>query len=205
MSIKPCLSFGLAVILLCCALLCGCESTPQWPEYVMEPIEVEQGIGFCGQTNWPLYSGRYGGLPLCVEIQHNDFSYDSITYTFHSNVGYYQPLRQPSLYGLETTSNGSVVCWHNQRNNDDFGENVAKYHVVFTEILILCEEQIIGYAVVCYDRTPYQWGDYYTPIDTYDLHLLAAYLFPKVDGEFQAVTEEYVHMCMDKAIENYGK
>ena len=201
-----------AIILVLLLLLCshsGCASS----QYYAIPIEQENGIGFAGNESWSLVSGMFSGLPLKLNIQHEDFPSDLIQYSVHCSIGRYRDRFNPNWFDKEfTVNNNSLICWTSlhvdfedpeQVTFHDYGDGAADYHIVFTDIVIRCEGHIVGYAVICFDRNAYITEDDPNP-QIYELHLMDAFLFPKRDGEYQDIPEEYVRECITRAVENYS-
>ena len=199
--------YRLAIILLSVCLLFGCTvpGSPDTPEYVTEAIELDHGIGFCGNAVWDLTKAISSGLPIELNVQHQDFSTDAVTFSLLARITH-DPQQLATEWTQEkiTASNGIQLYWKLPPETYDSGEAAPRYPHVFIKITIRCEDRVIGYAVVCYDPTAYH-TDTQPSIHRYDLHLLEAYLYPKVGGAFQAVSEEYVQLRMDQAIANYNK
>ena len=201
---------GLVLIFL--LLLCSLSACSESKYYAI-PIEQEDGIGFAGNDSWSLVSGMFSGLPLELNIQHEDFPSDLIQYSVHCDIGRYRDRFSPMWFEKEfTVNNNSLICWtsmHPDFENPDLsvfrdhGDDAADYHIVFTDIVIRCEGHIIGYAVVCFDRTAYITDDNPNP-QIYELHLADAFLFPKRDGEYQNIPEEYVRDRIARAIDYYS-
>ena len=201
----------LVLVLVFCLASCSIyQSSP----YIKEPITKENGIGFAEYESWSLVSGMFPGLPVVLDLQHKDFPQDSIQYTIHANIGRYESHRPKGTWLDQefTIGNNSVICWTSIHSDfedpdqfafHDYGDGADDYHIVFTDIIIRCENHIIGYAVICFDRTAYITDDNPTP-HQYDLLLTEAFLFPKYNGEYQEIPEEYVLECITRAIEKYS-
>lgn len=84
---------------------------------------------------------------------------------------------------------------------------------VYTKIVIYCKGHIIGYAVVYYNRLNTDaWAqihpemeEFYAdldkpvPVNVFYCALIESVSFPKVDGKYQDISEEYVHERMNNA------
>ena len=154
----------LVLVLVFC--LASCQSSP----YIKEPITKENGIGFAEYESWSLVSGMFPGLPVVLDLQHQDFNQDSIQYTIHADIGRYVAHRPKGTWLDQefTIGNNSVICWTSIHSDfedpdqfafHDYGDGADDYHIVFTDIIIRCENHIIGYAVICFDRTAYITDD----------------------------------------------
>ena len=93
--------------------------------------------------------------------------------------------------------NPSFASWHPMYSLDDDpnAQNNPAYDHVYTEIIIYCDDHIIGYALMRFDRIH---GDF-RPLTMYAPVMVESILFPKRNGEFQKITEDYVVDCISAA------
>ena len=189
------------------------------PNGVIE-VPLEEGVwipdqAFLGMTN------SYVGVPTHLSVNTEDFPSDKISYMISGTVGLY----------ADDSRKGYTSDWFstlNLENDNTFrydlitGVSAAKQDWydpkldrTFTKIVIYCKGHIIGYAVIQYDRLyTDEWAElhpemkpYYEdweqslPLDVFYCTLIKSVSFPKVDGRYQDVTQEYVDACMADVIE----
>ena len=72
----------------------------------------------------------------------------------------------------------------------------SKYDHVYTDVVITCRGYIIGYAVLRFDREYIEIEENgesrWIGTTNYEPYLITSVMFPKQDGFFQYVTEDYV-------------
>lgn len=110
------------------------------------------------------------------------------------NFWYYAPAdaSDKSIYGTSiTVSSGTTVYW-SFLHYDETEMHIAENETIWLEFINRKDSQIIGYAVVRVDKIT----DYH-----YKAEVVKAVAFPKVNGEYQTVTEKQVNRLIDNAIE----
>lgn len=193
------------------------------PNQVIE-IPLEEGVwipdqAFLGWTNY------YVGVPTHLSVNTEDFPSEKISYFISGTVGSY----------ADDTRKGYTSDWFStlsSENDSTFrydlrhGVSVSAgdwydpaFDRTFTKIVIYCQDRIIGYAVIQYDRLyTDEWAELYPemklpyedleqplPLDVFYCTLIKSVSFPKVDGKYQNITQEYVDACMADVIEAHKK
>lgn len=183
-------------------------------------VPLEEGVwipgqAFIGSTN------SYVGVPTHLSVNTEDYSSEDISYIISGTVGSY----------ADDTRKGYTSDWFSTleiKNNNTFrydltyGVRAAKedwndqsFDRTFTKIVIYCQGHIIGYAVIQYDRLyTDEWAElrpemkpHYenleqpAPLDVFYCTLIKSVTFPKVDGEYQDITQKYVDRCMEDVID----
>ena len=92
------------------------------------------------------------------------------------------------------TGNDTTVYWTNlsQTGENDFERYMGTR--AYINIVIHEEENIVGYAVVEISTNDLE----NEPAQTYSIKLLKSISFPKVNGEYQKITAEYVAAEMEQ-------
>jgi hypothetical protein len=121
--------------------------------------------------------------------------------------GYSKPM--PAQFSVPNNTTIFWSMWYTAEQSEHIqyeGEGA------FTKIIVYDGDQIIGYTVLRFDRLTYGElnAEYYEQLglplgelaSAYRLELLASVSFPKVDGQYQDVTLEYVNACMEKVCAN---
>lgn len=190
-----------------------CATNAHTSTYMEAPLE--EGVmvpenAFVATTN------SYVGIPIHLSVTAEDFPYEQITYSLSATAGLYADSERMGYtsdwHTTITCENDSTIRW------DLTGHAGANWYEplfdhCFSKIVIYCEGHIIGYAVVYYNRLyTDEWAQmhpemekFYThldqpvPIDVFYCALIESVSFPKVDGKFQDISEEYVHERMNNA------
>ncbi len=172
-----------------------------------------------GFVNWA------PGWPITLSINSEDYQSDDIRFEVTVSGGSYwvgcdDRISSTSIYpGLSkpmpvqfSVPNHTTIFWSMFYSAEQSDHIIYEGDEVLTNIIIYDGDQIIGYTVLRFDRLTYGELDaaYYEqlglPLDelalAYRLELLASVSFPKVDGEYQDVTLEYVNACMEKVCAN---
>lgn len=158
------------------------------------------------------------GLPVGLAVETLDFPSDQIKFDITMNCGIYFDWKNhgdSSLKILHSPFSCSNNVWLYWYYNDDFYKN-DEYDHVYTDIIIYCEEKIVGYAVLRFDRmysdefyalnpdmaptggSNTSYHEENRPVDVYYTSLVKSVSFPKINGEYQDITEEYVRESMNQ-------
>lgn len=158
-------------------------------------IQLQEGIDTGYRDYWPLRLGSVPGIPVRLAVESTDFLGEDVVFEVTVDKGKYCDLIEGKMTVLPsrfTMRNNNVCYWDwsyglEQEEADIYYSE--DYDYSFTDIVIYCEENIVGYAVLRFQRSEISAGNYETS-------LLASVLFPKVDGKYQNVPLEYVRMCI---------
>ena len=190
-----------------------CATSAHSSAYV--EASLEEGVvipenAFMGSTN------SYVGIPIHLSVASKDFPFDKITYRLSSTAGVYADNERHGYtsdwFSTITCGNDSTVRW-NLMYDAGSGWYESRFDHCFSHILIYCEDHIIGYAVIYYNRLyTDEWakinpemGKHYAdldeplPLDVFYCALLESVSFPKIDGKYQDISPEYVQERLDKA------
>ena len=183
----------------------------EFVEYLLEEGVEVPDRAFIAMTN------SYIGVPTNLSVETVDFPAEKISYQVSASAGVFA---NNDLHGYTqdwfstlTCENFSTFRWNlvNGAGADWYDE---KYDCSFVKIVIYCENHIVGYAVIRYDRLyTDEWAklnpemekhyahlDAPIPVDIYYCTLIKSVSFPKIDGEYQNVTKKYVTTCLDNII-----
>jgi len=119
------------------------------------------------------------GLPNnAIKLNHTD---DNVIFACSVDNGQFGF----GMNGLKTmiANSGDTLYWQ------DVDAEVSVIGHAFFETVLKADNNIIGYAVVRINATTYMW---------YNATILKAALFPKIDDEYQNITEEYVKAAIEK-------
>lgn len=177
--------------------------------------QLEAGIDVDNSHYWPLVMNRYPGLPVFLSVETDAFPSDKITYDISVDYGEYIDWRNTDVQINYVGKNFSMpnnvgIYW---QGLSGLTENGSAMDIVYTKILIRCENHIVGYALLRFDQAygrdvikanpglaDYWAGKEDQPAAAYWSNLIVSVSFPKVDGEYQHVSEEYVQKCMQEVI-----
>lgn len=177
------------------------------------------------------FSHRWGpfvnwapGWPLTLNVPEGELLSENIRFQVTvDGGGYYVGVNGgPSIYPVFSTTmpaqftvpNNTTIFWSMWYDAASGEHTVHQGKEVYTQIIIYDETHIIGYVVLRFDRFTYGELDaeYYeqlgVPLDEYaqeyQLEVLASVSFPKVDGEYQEISEEYVWQQIAKCHQQDG-
>lgn len=192
--------------------------------YAMNPVnnhivedELTAGVAVNNTHYWPLVMNLYRGIPIFLSVETEDFPADKITYDIHVDHGEYfihgNTSAKLNRAGQDfSTPNNAGIYWnYSKEEYQDY--QTHNLDVVYTSITIRCEDHIVGYALLRFDRAygrdildaypdlaDYWKGCEDEPADAYWSNLIVSVSFPKVNGEYQQISQEYVDACINKAI-----
>lgn len=154
------------------------EETDLFQEYQLsEGLELPAPYGWC-----PLMS-NIPGLPLKLSMADNPAATFQVS-TEEGRFLLWDSEQTTSLGSAAACENDTVLYWNNLSDESDGGTTSGAY----VDVVIYDGGNIIGYAVI----QIYTVSDEANPFPTYFALLLQSVSFPKVNGEYQPVTEEYV-------------
>ncbi len=85
-----------------------------------------------------------------------------------------------------TIGSGETIYW------SPFDDEIATWaDLAYIQIILKDEDQIIGYAVIEVKRNP-DWN--------YNAEILKSVVFPKINGQYQSITEAYVNTTIASII-----
>lgn len=199
---------GAVAACLCVALVAGVLFKTSTPNVVIAPgfltvtayaassdeeITMQEGIELPTDYKWSLAMSSRPGLPLKLSAT----EYDDLSFEVSVDGGtllLWEGNKITYLGSSFNTGNDTTVYWTNlsQTGESDFERYMGT--TAYINIVIQEEENIVGYAVV----------EIYTndlenePAQTYSAKLLKSVSFPKVNGEYQKITAEYVVAEMEQ-------
>lgn len=156
----------------------------------MVTVDLEEGVKCPIDFSWNLGISRYPGLPISLSLSSDDYPLDEITFEVsvsrgkYFEWGKYTEFRFSFLPSEFTQSNFTTIYWSPVFSDEYW---LPEFDHIYTNILIKCEDHIIGYSILRFDR-------HMDPSlsDTYDPVLIVSKMFPKINGEYQNVPYEYV-------------
>lgn len=149
----------------------------------MEEIELKESILLPREADWTMAINVVPGLPL--ELSYPDeyvkFTVRTSDGVLRSNIN-----GESKFYGKEVElPNNSTIYWNNlsDYNQDELLFNITAY----LDIIIRANEHIVGYAVIkIYPVTEFKQGH------VYSAKMLKSVSFPKVDGEYQNISLDFI-------------
>lgn len=168
---------------------------------------LEEGITLPLSYNWCRAISSARGIPLHLSIDTVDFQEKNISFGITLSDGsFYQDLHThvESMYdGVKQTYLGTSFRMDNHRHIYWYptslifdNQNKKITHIpmsgnrAFADIVILADNQIIGYAVIEFyevDGLSGEKGWYY------NARMLKSVSFPQINGEFQSVSTSYIN------------
>lgn len=176
-------------------------------------IQLTEGISIPADKSWPLHLSIMPGLPVGLSIESEDYPAEDITFDITVEHGEYINWRNPDSEQMQwlpstfVSSNNTRIYWSTSSDMYEDYES-TEYDQIYTDIIIYCGEDIIGYAVLRFDRiyshelfeqSPYLesfYPDENIPVDVFKSVLVKSILFPKVNGEYQDISKAYVEECI---------
>lgn len=161
----------------------------------LQACELEEGIEVAQEYGWNLAISSSPGLPLNLSIA----DYPNATFDVCVEGGRFilwDLARVTYLDSAFRVGNDTTIYWTNLSNIPDSGTDVQRYTgtQTYVDIIIRDGDHIIGYAVI----KVYTPDTEHQPIQSYYALLLQSVSFPKVNGNDQDVTEEYVLAAMEQ-------
>ena len=199
---------GAIAACLCVALLAGVLFKIPGPDVTIAPgflvvtayaassdeeITMQEGIELPTDYKWSLAMSSRPGLPLKLSTT----EYDDLSFEVSVDGGtllFWEGNKIKYLDSSFNTGNDTTVYWTNlsQTGENDFERYMGT--TAYINIVIREEENIVGYAVVEISTNDLE----NEPAQTYSIKLLKSISFPKVNGEYQKITAEYVAAEMEQ-------
>ena len=199
---------GAIAACLCVALVAGVLFKTSAPDVVIAPgfltvtayaassdeeITMQEGIELPADYKWSLAMSSRPGLPLKLSVT----EYDDLSFEVSVDGGtllLWEGNKITYLGSSFNTGNDTTVYWTNlsQTGENDFERYMGT--TAYINIVIHEEENIVGYAVVEISTNDLE----NEPAQTYSIKLLKSISFPKVNGEYQKITVEYVAAEMEQ-------
>ncbi len=199
---------GAIAACLCVALVAGVLFKTSAPDVVIAPgfltvtayaassdeeITMQEGIELPTDYKWSLAMSSRPGLPLKLSVT----EYDDLSFEVSVDGGtllFWESNKITYLGSSFNTGNDTTVYWTNlsQTGENDFERYMGT--TAYINIVIHEEENIVGYAVVEISTNDLE----NEPAQTYSIKLLKSISFPKVNGEYQKITAEYVAAEMEQ-------
>ena len=199
---------GTIAACLCVALVAGVLFKTSAPDVVIasgflavtayaassdEEITMQEGIELPTDYKWSLAMSSRPGLPLKLSTT----EYDDLSFEVSVDGGtllFWESNKITYLGSSFNTGNDTTVYWTSlsQTGENDFERYMGT--TAYINIVIHEEENIIGYAVVEISTNDLE----NEPAQTYSIKLLKSISFPKVNGEYQKITVEYVAAEMEQ-------
>ena len=199
---------GAIAACLCVALVAGVLFKTSAPDVVIAPgfltvtayaassgeeITMQEGIELPTDYKWSLAMSSRPGLPLKLSAT----EYDDLSFEVSVDGGtllLWEGNKITYLGSSFNTGNDTTVYWTSlsQTGENDFERYMGT--TAYINIVIHEEENIIGYAVVEISTNDLE----NEPAQTYSIKLLKSISFPKVNGEYQKITAEYVAAEMEQ-------
>ena len=199
---------GAIAACLCVALVAGVLFKTSAPDVVIasgflavtayaassdEEITMQEGIELPTDYKWSLAMSSRPGLPLKLSVT----EYDDLSFEVSVDGGtllFWEGNKITYLGSSFNTGNDTTVYWTSlsQTGENDFERYMGT--TAYINIVIHEEENIIGYAVVEISTNDLE----NEPAQTYSIKLLKSISFPKVNGEYQKITAEYVAAEMEQ-------
>lgn len=149
----------------------------------MEEIELKESILLPREADWTMAINVVPGLPLELSYpdEYVNFTVRTSDGVFRNNVN-----GESKFYGKEVElPNNSTIYWNNLSDNN---ENELLFNITsYLDIIIRSNEHIVGYAVIkIYPITEFKQGH------VYSAKMLKSVSFPKVDGEYQNISLDFI-------------
>lgn len=183
----------------------------------MEDYELVEEPEFSHKSVWSPYLGVSGGISLTLMIAEESMQNAEITFDVTTNYGELYADYYSDKYGDGNTisqakdaafldkrgqiSNGETVYWEGMELWDltdaqpdggrNMGEVLAQIGSVYMDVVIKADGNIVGYAL-------FEMVSMDDNSCIFSVALRNSVYYPAVDGEFQAVSEEYVRQEIEK-------
>lgn len=160
---------------------------------LVEEVIMQEGIEVPVNYNWNLAMSSRPGIPLKLSTP----EYPDMFFEVSVDGGGLLLWEAGEIIYLGSSykaENDSTVYWTSMTQSEDGGFELYTENEAYVNIVIREEKSIVGYAIIeIYTDGP---GDDAT--NTYYAKLLKSTSFPKVNGEYQTVTAEYVASEMEQ-------
>lgn len=179
--------------------LCGCRSSDS-DDLKIQKEEIQL---VDVQSSWFEGLSFISGIPLKFAFEEDTTDAETITFQLQVNCGEFlgdylldkykenpdDPVGSIELYNLGKNcviDNGEKVEW--RYLGHDFNKIVEDEGGVYVDAIMMSGSNIVGYAVLSIQKGS-TW---------YSAKCLESVYYPKVNGDYQAITEEYVRQQMEQ-------
>lgn len=179
----------------------------------MTTYELTEGV-VSHPYEWTFAMNSIYGLPLTLRVEDELWKNQPLTFYVETEYGGYYgdihnakykknendsvvSLKDVNLGNAFEVENGETIFWTAKEiyaqsaekgiSPFEFLENIG--NVIYTRIIIRCENHIVGYAMV---KITHNEG-------WYTASVVRSVFYPLVDGQFQQITEEYVRQEMQNS------
>ena len=147
-----------------------------------EPV-IEEEAELVELSHWHFTSGMMPNRIIMKHPDENVVFYCTVDNGHFRTTGHYVPTKNINMHS------GEFTYWADFEKGVD-GQYLGQVFHAFIEIVLILEENIIGYALI---------EAYKKPTDsTCNAILLKSVFFPQINGEYQNVSEEYVKTEIEK-------
>lgn len=159
-------------------------------------IPLQTGVTPSGYS-WSVAQSFLPGLPIYFNLDAEEFPSQDIRFTVIAEAGVYidwpdgNPQYMKELPSQFELPNSSWVYW---RSEFDLSYLEEEYEHIYSSIIIYCEDCIVGYAVLRFDRLENKGL-------AYSATLVESVCFPKQNGNYQNVTYEYVFERIEDVVQ----
>ena len=142
------------------------------------------------------------GISVYLEMFTEEFPVDQIEYKVKADIGMFMDYSSGEYIKHLGTSftkpNPSFVSWAPIYVTDDnpYADLIPEYDHVYVEIVVLCEDHIIGYTIMRFDRLYNEFG----PRTKYNTCIVESVIFPKVKDAYQDISFELVDSLLEEKI-----
>ncbi len=168
------------------------------------------------------------GCPITLSVSNEMYASDDITFDVSVDGGGYYIGEKESTGQMSgfyavlpekfDVPNNSTIYWSTTYDPEDPLGPMFTDEISYTKLIIFDGEYIVGYAIFCFRNITWaevsknlsseekeKWEQQYgfqedQLTNSFRLEILDSVMFPMVDGEYQQITEEYVHQCIEKKI-----
>lgn len=145
----------------------------------------------------PSLSG--GRILFSWDVQEESLQGHTITYEISTNYGQLQGKSSSEALGKHTViENGDAIRWTGNeilemtQDGKSLKKVMRQLDNVYVDVIVRADEQIIGYAVFEISCIDYDMA-------LFECKLLKSVYYPKVDGQFQPISQEYVNRKIRQA------
>ena len=173
----------------------ACAMSPSEEVDFMEEHEMAEGVKLSAEYNWSPAMSSIPGLPLKLSVA----DYPNATFNISVDGGQCVLWNSGKVTPLETDfsiDNGTTIYWSCITGVAEDGTGVQHYteNEAYIDVVVRDGDSIIGYAVIkVYNLDPEN-----EPAQSYYAVLLKSVSFPKVEGEYQKVTDKYINSQIEQ-------
>lgn len=166
------------------------------PENEIVLYELKEGGGIHPQCGWTYIMNMAYGLPLTFRLEEEEFADCELRFDISVNDGFfYGSISKYAIEGVPWTEsaflgtdffieNGEVIYWAEEPSPS----RPLFKKPIYVDVVVKANGNIIGYTVIEILRK--RGGEFNQ--EFFVAQMNKTVLFPKVNGEFQNITEEYI-------------